>query len=227
MTFIHKPIELNELDTVTISGGRHYVTPSGNYPSITTVLSVLSRDSIKAWRAKVGEKEANRISTQAARRGTNVHSLCEDYLNNKELPKMMPNELAMFRSIKPILDERINTIYAQEAPLYSDYLGVAGRVDCIAEFDGRLSVIDFKTSRKPKKKEWISNYFQQASAYCVMFEERTGIPIDKIVIIVAVSGDDGEVLEPQVFVEKRDNYIFECIKTIEQYKAEKQWSGNM
>ena len=100
-------------------------------------------------------------------------------------------------------------------PLWSSYLGVAGRVDCIAEYDGRLSVIDYKTSSKPKKKEWIGSYFQQASAYCVMFEERTGIPIDKIVIVIAVENADA-----QVFVEKRDNHILDCMGTIEKYYKE-------
>ena len=102
-------------------------------------------------------------------------------------------------------------------PLYSDYLGVAGRVDCVADWNGRLAVIDFKTSKKPKKKEWISSYFMQAAAYCVMWEERTGIPIDKTVIVVAVDGD-----EPQVFEEKRDNFIQPCIETIIRYKNEKR-----
>lgn len=214
--FKHKDIQFDEVETVTLNGKRHYKTPKGNFPSITTVLSILSRDGIKAWRERVGEKEANRISNQASRRGTNVHLMCEQYVNNElDASEFMPHEKAMFNSIKPILKERIDNVYAQEMPLWSSYLGVAGRVDCIAEYDGRLSVIDYKTSSKPKKKEWIGSYFQQASAYCVMFEERTGIPIDKIVIIVAVA--DGE---PQVFVEKRDNYILDCIDTIHQYYQE-------
>jgi len=127
----------------------------------------------------------------------------------------MPVDKQMFATLKPILDQRINNVHTQEATLYSDYLGVAGRVDCIAEFDGRLSVIDFKTSRKLKKKEWISNYFQQASAYCVMYEERTGTPIDQIVILIAVDDE-----EPQVFIEKRDNHIHECMNTIAMYKEQ-------
>jgi len=218
MTFNHVSIEIPEIQTETINGGRYYVTPTGvKYPSITTVLSILSKKAIMEWRKRVGEEEANKISTQAARRGTNVHQMCEDYLNNKPYinHKTMPVDKEMFATLKPFLDKHINNIHTQEATLYSDYLGVAGRVDCIAEFDGRLSVIDFKTSRKLKKKEWISNYFQQASAYCVMYEERTGIPIDQIVILIAVDGE-----EPQVFVEKRDNYIKECMKTIALYKEQ-------
>ena len=216
--FNHVSIEIPEIKTENFDGGRYYVTPSGErYPSITTVLSILSKKAIIEWRNRVGEAEANKISTKAARRGTNVHQMCEDYLNNKPYVtnKTMPVDKEMFATLKPILDERINNIHTQEATLYSDYLGVAGRVDCIAEFDGRLSVIDFKTSRKPKKKEWISNYFQQASAYCVMYEERTKIPVDQIVILIAV--DDNE---PQVFVEKRDNHIGACMTTISLYKEQ-------
>ena len=216
--FNHMNVEIPEIKTETINGGRYYVTPSGEkYPSITTVLSILSKKAIMEWRKRVGAEEANKISTQAARRGTNVHQMCEDYLNNKTYitEKTMPVDKEMFATLKPILDERINNIHTQEATLYSDYLGVAGRVDCIAEFDGRLSVIDFKTSRKLKKKEWISNYFQQASAYCVMYEERTGIPIDQIVILIAVDDE-----QPQVFIEKRDNHIHDCIETIALYKEQ-------
>lgn len=213
--FEHKKMLFDEMNTETIGGGRHYITPKGPYPSITTVLGVLSKQGIAEWRARVGEAEANRISTQAARRGTNVHQMCEDYVNNElDKTKFLPHEKAMFNSIKHVLDESLGLVYAQECPLYSDYLGIAGRVDCVAEYDGRLSIIDYKTSGKMKKKEWIGNYFQQASAYCVMFEERTGIPVDQIVIVVAVESED----KAQVFVEKRDNYIGECINTIKKYK---------
>lgn len=213
--FEHKKMLFEELNTETIKGGRYYITPNGAYPSITTVLGVLSKQGIAEWRARVGEEEANRISTQAARRGTNVHQMCEDYVNNElDKTKFLPHEKAMFNSIKTVLDESLGLVYAQECPLYSDYLGIAGRVDCVAEYNGRLSIIDYKTSSKLKKKEWIGNYFQQASAYCVMFEERTKIPVDQIVIVVAVENED----KAQVFVEKRDNYIGECIKTIKMYK---------
>jgi CRISPR/Cas system-associated exonuclease Cas4 (RecB family) len=216
--FEHKHIQLNELETETIDGKRHYVTPNGKYPSITSVLSVLSRDGIAEWRRRVGETEANRISTQAARRGTNVHQMAEDYLNNELTEKnFLPHERLLFHPIKKALDKSIGQIYAQEAPLYSDYLGLAGRVDCVAEWDGRLSIIDFKTSRKLKKKEWIESYFQQATAYAIMWEERTGIPVDKLVIVITVDDED----EAQVFVEKRDNWHDDLINTICKYHQEK------
>jgi genome maintenance exonuclease 1 len=215
-TFTHKNFLLEEMETETVNGKRFYKTPNGNLPSITTVLSILSRDAIKAWRKRVGETEANKISTKASRRGTSVHKMCEEYLNNElNLKEFLPNDRETFNSLKGILDEHLDNIYAQEVPLWSSYLGVAGRVDCIAEWDGKLSVIDFKTSRKLKKKEYISNYFQQCSAYAVMWEERTGIPINKIVVVIAVDGE-----EPQVFEERRDNYIHTCVETIAQYRRE-------
>ena len=219
MNFRHEQIELTELTAETLPSGRTYTTPEGNkYPSITTCLSILSRDSIAKWRARVGEEEANRVSAKAAGRGTRVHQMCEDYINNKlDISKYTPADKETFLSIKSILDESIGLVRGQEVPLYSDYLGVAGRVDCVADWNGRLAVIDFKTAKKPKKKEWISSYFMQAAAYCVMWEERTGIPIDKTVIVVAVDGS-----EPQVFEEKRDNFIQPCIETIIRYKNEKR-----
>ena len=213
--FEHKSIHLDELKTETIGGKRHYVTPDGKLPSITSVLSILSAEGIKAWRAKVGEKEANKISTQAARRGTNVHQMCEDYINNSlDLDKFLPHEKESFLPLQKEIDQNIGLVYAQELPLYSTYLGVAGRVDLIAEHDGRLSVIDFKTSRKVKKKEWISGYFQQGAAYAVMFEERTGIPVDKIVIAITVDGQT----DAQVFIEKRDNWVPTLQETIQLYR---------
>lgn len=214
--FTHKDFQLEEMNTETIDGKRYYVTPQGKLPSITTVLSILSRDGIKKWREKVGEAEANKISTKASRRGTRVHEMCEHYINNDfDAKKYLPNDRETFNSIKPILDEHLDNVYAQEVPLWSEYLGVAGRVDCIAEWDGKIAVIDFKTSRKLKKKEWINNYFQQCAAYAVMWEERTCIPINKIVVVIAVDGE-----EPQIFEEKRDKYIHKCVETIAQYRRE-------
>lgn len=217
--FEHKTdLQLEEYLTEEGNGRRLYVTPEGKFPSITTVLGVLSRDGIAAWRKRVGETEANRISTQAARRGTNVHQMCEDYLNNElDVKKFLPHERAMFKGIQTCLDEHVGLVYMQEKPLYSKYLGVAGRVDCIAEWDGRLAVVDFKTAGKLKDKDHIQSYFQQAAAYCVMFEERTGIPIDKIVICIAVENEDNA----QVFVEKRDNYVLNLMDTIETFYKEK------
>ena len=215
--FEHVDIDISEIETQNIEGKRYYVTPNGaKYPSITTVLSILSRQGIMEWRERVGAEVANAISTKAARRGTNVHNMCENLLNNKlDLKKFLPVDVEMFKTIEPIINEKIDRIHAQESTLYSDYLGVAGRVDVIAEWDGCLSVIDFKTSSKQKRKEWISSYFQQTSAYAVMFEERTGIPVDQVVVLIAVDNST-----PQIFVEKRDNHIQDCIDTITNFNKE-------
>lgn len=206
--FTHVSIEpLVELECETLPTGRTYITPEGNkYPSITTVLSLRGKEGILAWRKRVGEEEANKISTQAATRGTAVHKLAEDYLNNEDnwSKGAMPSNLFAFNQIKPILDKRVNNIWAQEVPLYSDKFMIAGRVDCIAEFDGELTIIDFKTSRKPKKAEWITNYFMQAAFYAAAFYERTGVAIKKFAIIVAV--DDSE---PQVFTGCPHDYLKE------------------
>ena len=217
--FTHQPTQLNEMETVTTEKGRKYKTPEGiDLPSITTVLSILSRDSIAAWRKRVGEEEANRISHRASTRGTKVHEIIEKYIDNDEDYKegYTPDVLESFLIMKPILDGFIGTVYAQEAPLYSTHLGVAGRVDCVAEFDGQLSIIDFKTSRKKKKKDWINNYFMQEAAYAVMWEERTGQPITQLVTLISVDGED----KPQIFVEHRDNWINSLKDTIEKYNEE-------
>ena len=204
--FNHVNMEaLPELECETLPTGRTYITPEGHkYPSITTVLSILNKDGIKKWRERVGEEAANKISTQAATRGTAVHQLAEDYLNNKEdwSKGAMPANIFSFNQIKPILDKHVNNIWAQEVPLYSDKFMVAGRVDCIAEFDGELAIIDFKTARKPKKAEWITNYFIQASFYAAAFYERTGVPIKKFAIVITVDGS-----EPQVFTGKTFDYL--------------------
>lgn len=210
------------MNAVTTDKGRKYKTPEGvDLPSITTVLSILSRDSIAAWRKRVGEEEANRISHKAASRGTKVHAIIEDYLNNKETyrDEYLPDIIASFNDIKHILDTNIGDIYALEAPLYSNHLGVAGRVDCVADYGGKPSIIDFKTSRKKKKAEWVENYFMQEAAYAIMWEERTGIPIVQLVTIIAVDNS-----EPQVFIEHRDNWVRPLRDTIKRYKDEQESS---
>tara|TARA_S200000501_G_scaffold266113_1_gene249834 strand:- start:5838 stop:6494 length:657 start_codon:yes stop_codon:yes gene_type:complete len=191
-------------------GKRVYTTENGDrYPSVTTVLGYKTKPAIKAWRKKVGEQTANKISRQASVRGTKVHTLCEDYINNEEsnTDKITFVEENIFNRMKTYID-RIDNVHCLEQFLFSEHLRLAGQVDCIAEFDGRLSIIDFKTSAKLKRKSYIKNYFAQCSAYAVMFEERTGVPVDQTVIIIGVQDE-----EPQLFVEKRDNYtdyLLEC-----------------
>lgn len=209
--FQHIHHDIDKLVRVDSESGRVYQTPSGKaYPSVTAILGLLGKAEILAWRKRVGEEEANRVSSRAARRGTAIHSLCEDYLLNKEV-NPGPFDLETFRSIQPILN-RINNVHCLETQLYSDYLQVAGTVDCIAEFDGKMSIIDFKTSKRVKTRDDIHGYFMQTSAYAVMFEERTGIPVSKLVIIMSVDDDN-----PLLFIEKRDDWIKQFIELRQDY----------
>ena len=216
--FNHIKLEdkLPELEAETLSTGRTYKTPDGNkYPSVTTVLGEEGKAGILAWRKRVGEEEANRISFQASSRGTSVHTLAENYINNDpEWSKgAMPTTIHSFNQIKSILDERMNNVYAQEVPLYSNKLEVAGRVDLIAEWDKELAIIDFKTARKPKKEEWIKNYFMQCAFYAAAFYERTGVVIKKSVILITVDHN-----EPQVFITKPYDYLSDFIKIRQKYR---------
>lgn len=200
LNFIHHDLPKLERDTAP-DGTRVYKTPSGKaYPSVTTVTSLHSAKGIAEWRRRVGEEEANRVSARASARGTRIHTLCEHYLLGKN-PEPDIFDAEIFNSMKYWLQD-IDNIHCLETPLYSDFLQVAGTVDCIAEFQGKLSVIDFKTSSKPKDRDDIYNYFMQTAAYAVAFEERTGIPIGRLVIIMGVDNDD-----PRLFIEKRDNWI--------------------
>ena len=196
------PNKLPDITTETIKGKRFYITPEGKkYPSITTVLSGRNSEGLVKWRESVGNDVANQIMRTAAKRGTAVHELAENYLNNEELSKQDVLPLAMFTLLKPELDN-INNIVMQEGALYSDKWGIAGRVDCVADYDGKISVIDFKTSTKEKKEEWVENYFIQCTAYCEMFEERYGYPIDQIAILIVT--EDGTV---QTFVKDKKDYL--------------------
>jgi len=215
--FVHKEeFEYQNLKTKNINGKRHYVTPDGNYPSVTTVTSLAIKDGIKEWREKVGEKEANKIAGRAARRGTKVHKICENYLNNIEInyEDIEPINHFLFKQIKPILDTRLEKVYGVECALYSNFLRVAGRVDLVGIWEGKVSIIDFKTASKRKRRDWITNYFMQESAYAVMFEERYKIPVSQIVTIIAVEAD-----EPQLFVEKRDDWIGGFIELRDEWEA--------
>jgi len=211
-TFEHEELNLPELNAEIVEGiGRLYTTPEGlQYPSVTTVIGKASDQSwLDAWKARVGEEEVRKVSGQASRRGTAVHELAEEYLkNNPRYTKgHMPGNIATFNQIKPALDKHVGKIYGLEVPLYSDKLRVAGRVDCVAEWDGQLSIIDFKTSKREKKREDIGGYFTQASAYSFMTFEQTGLLPKQIVIMMMV--DDGE---PLIFIEKSKDWIEKFIE---------------
>lgn len=209
-------IILPEMVKETTPSGRKYFTPEGNaYPSVTTVLSIVGKRELMEWRKRVGEEEANRISRQASSRGTAVHKMCEDYLNNKEdwKGKHQPSNLFMFQTLRSLIDEKINNIWFQETHLYSDRLKTAGQVDCIAEFENELSVIDFKTSRRPKKEESILGYFMQVAFYAAAFYERTNTPIRQGVILIAVDES-----EPQIFKINTFDYLEHFIAVRKTYK---------
>jgi len=197
-----------ELTTETIDGQRHYVLPDGitKLKSVTTIISEKSdKTALYEWRKRVGDEEANRISTQAARRGTSIHKIAERYILNEEniYKDEMPINVEMFKTIKNTLDRHVDNILGVELPLYSKALKCAGRTDLVAEYDGRLSIIDFKTSRKPKKEEWIENYFIQSTVYSMMFEWTYKFSVPQIAIIIAV--DDEKT--PQTFVMERSKYV--------------------
>ena len=217
MTFTYCPPKvLADLKSTTFPDGKRYYTldDGTRLPSVTTVIGLQKKKSIMEWRSRVGDEEANRISKQATSRGTNVHTICENYLNNKVdyMKGIMPDALEYFLSIKPYLN-KINNIHYQEAALWSKQLGMAGRVDVIAEYEGELSVIDFKTSSKIKAREDILDYFWQTTAYSLMYEELVGQPINNLVIIMAVKDSD-----PIIFKEKTKDHIDGLAEAIHYYQ---------
>ena len=213
--FVHKSVPLFELKAEMTDKGRIYTTPTGKYPSVTTILSSKENEGLNAWRKRVGDKEADAICFQAANRGSMLHELCENYVNNElDLKKkgVMPSHIDMFLQLKPFLDKSLGRIAAVEAPLYSKFLRAAGRTDLIAEWEGPLAIIDFKNSTNEKKDEWLDSYWMQLSAYSVMFEELTGMPITKLVLLIACVG-----APPVVKVSHRDKHIHDFIKLREAY----------
>ena len=193
--FVHQDVPFVPIQRESIDGVRYYKVYGTEelvkLPSITSVISWRNKDKFKAWRKKVGEQEANNITRKATHRGTDAHTLIEEYLNNEDTyTKVLPLSEYLFKQAKPDLD-RIDNIVCQEQALYSTQIGIAGSVDCVAEFDGELSIIDFKTSAKPKPREWIEDYFVQCAAYACMLYEMKGIMVKKFVIIMTC--EDGEV----------------------------------
>jgi len=218
--FQHVEIDFPKLDRDTIDGVRYYEVPSDDglskLVSITSIISHVNRDIFIEWRKKVGTEEADRITKAATSRGTDMHTLVEHYLNNDEvLPKVQPLSDILFKLAKPDLD-LINNIHALETSLYSQKLGVAGTVDCIAEYNGELAIIDFKTSKKPKPKEWIEHYFVQCAAYACMLYEMTGIIVKKFVIIMSCESGECVVYEEydkSKYIKLLTKYIREFVES--------------
>ena len=222
-TFVDVDLEPLEVEPVNKDGVRFYKLPKTDkyYPSVTSITSFKKAAFFKDWRKKIGEDEANRITARATQRGTAFHSIAEDYINGElDLEKYLENNplsVRMFQSAKDTLN-RIDNIHCLESFLYSHYLGLAGRVDCIAEFDGELAVIDFKTSTKEKKEDYIEHYFVQETAYAAMFLERTGIEVKKIVTLIAT--EEGSI---QVFQKHNlDDYLQLLKSYIEEFVRRKQ-----
>ena len=223
--FNHIDINLPQLERETIDGVRYYKVPDEEeflrLVSITSVTSHKNRQFFENWRKKVGEEEAEKITKQATSRGTDFHTLAENYFFNRELPPVQTLSEFLFKISKGTLD-RINNIYALESSLYSKVLGVAGTVDAIAEFDGELAIIDFKTSKKPKPREWIEHYFVQAAAYACMFYEMTEIPVKKLVILMACENGECVVYEEydkSKYIKLLTEYIREFVRdTVGRYE---------
>lgn len=217
MYFTHIPVECSELEAFIKHGQRFYVCPNGTYPSITTVLGAAADKTwLEGWKKSLGESKAAAETQRCADRGTAVHLLAEKYLQNDKNfdVKQHSDNVKLFNQIKFHIN-KINNIVGQETPMFSDFLQVAGRCDVIAEYDGVLSIIDFKTSNGVKNDKMIEDYFLQCTGYSIMFEEMFGIQIEQIVVIIAVE----KGMSGQVFKRDRGQYITPLIKKAKQFHA--------
>ena len=225
MSFIHHnylgELELNKKET---NGIRLYHLPDGQWvPSITSVTSFYNRQTFIDWRKRVGIEEANRITKKATARGTDFHEATELYMLNKDInwDEFKPLTKFMFAHARPYLD-RINNIHAIERTLYSEYLGLAGRVDCIGEYEGELAVIDFKTSEKIKPEAWLENYFVQETFYAAAYYELTGIPVKKLITIMVTPGGDVKVFDKR----NKGDYIKLLVRYIKEFVSHNTRSEN-
>jgi len=220
--------DITKLVQHNLPTGRVYTAEDGSipddgYPSVTTVLSAdkSKQGSLDAWRKRVGEEEANKVMHRASSTGTAVHLVMEDFiLDQKPQTKPMPYVHEIANRLKKEIDGKIGKVRMVEGQLFSHYLRAAGTADLIAEFDGKLSIIDWKTSKWNKKSESISSYYMQLAAYAVMFEERTGIPVPQLVIVMSGTNPDSPF--SKVFVEKRDDWIGKFIEVREMYDTQLQ-----
>lgn len=214
--FIHQPFEFQQIERVTVEGKRRYKTPEGNiYPSVTTVLSDYKDDGLKKWIAKVGQTEANMRKTQGANRGTGIHAIYEDFVSNRlDISKYDPITYSMFKESERYLREGMNLVHNLEFAVWSDRLQTAGTADSLCEWCGVTSILDYKTSGRPKKEEWITGYFIQETVYAMCVYERIGLKVPQIVTFMVNERDP----EPQIFVKKTEDFILEAIKTFRDYQ---------
>ena len=214
MNFIHKEIDKKKLPKTQgrrINGHRFYDIDGKNYPSVTSVLSLRKTEGLTKWRESIGEKVANFEMRRCANRGKSLHTLVEQYLNNEtpSIRDVLP--LGLFKLMKPYLDQ-INNIRLVEEIMYSPNLTIAGQVDCVAEYNGKLSVIDFKTANKERIEEWVDNYFLQCTAYSMMYAETYNESIEQIVVLMAA--EDGSM---KAFVKEPKDYEEELTKAIQTF----------
>lgn len=214
-TFHHELVTLDEnVNSVDTNNGRRYQTPDGVFPSVTTVTGWKKRAFFAKWR-RDNPEESKRVLS----RGTKLHSIIEAYLKNDHGSVLLTNagtcESDLFFEMQESID-RIGTIQAIEVPLWSKRVGLAGRTDCIGEFDGTPSVIDFKSSTYPKSEDAIQDYFMQATAYSLMWQDRTGVELRNIAILIGV--EDGGC---QVFTADPREYIADLADAIKFYRSER------
>lgn len=218
--FNHVELDLPSLSRQLIDGVRYYNVKDEDellkLVSITSVISNYKKEFFDAWRKRVGEDVADKKTRRATSRGTDTHTLIEHWLKNEDLPTVQPLSEMLFKIAKPAL-ARIDNIHSLEGALYSRYLGIAGTVDCIAEFDGELAIIDFKTSEKPKPRKWIDGYFVQCCAYACMLHELTGLSVKKFVIIMACENGDVEIYEER----DKSKYLKILVEYIEKFVNDK------
>ena len=211
-----------ELTAIKYKGMRFYEVPNGyKYPSITTVIGKQRSKSegLQRWREKIGEDAAKLISRKAANRGTAFHYICEDYLNNQDIQDHKGKNFlswCMFGELKSNIDDAIGKVVLQEQAMFSDEFGVAGRCDFVGEYNGKLAVVDFKTTTTEKKEEWIDDYFVQAAAYAKMFEEHTKVPVDKIVIMMVAENATVQIWENNTkdYLDKLSAIVEEFYETV-------------
>jgi genome maintenance exonuclease 1 len=211
------PVLLKELESQTLpSGERYYTTPDGiRLPSVTTVLGARPKPQLEKWKKRVGIEEANRIVKVSSGRGKSLHSIAESYLKNDldYFKDCRPDGKEMFLDLRPLIDKHVTDVWYQEETVYSEKIGLAGRMDLCALWDGEPAIIDFKNARKTRKKEYILDYFIQCTAYSLMLTDLIDIPIKQIVILMAVENE-----KPQIFIEKPRKYIQDLVKAIQYYR---------
>ena len=221
MIFNHIKLPALQFDLIseTTETGRKYTLPDGRkYDSVTTILShAKDKTFLKEWRNRVGEEEANRIVKRSTSRGTKLHEACEKYLLNEltdmKISMLMPDVKDFFMQLKPHIDKNVGNVYGTEQALFSDRLKIAGRTDCIAEWQGKLSIVDYKNSIREKREDWIQDYFIQCTAYANLFEDLTGLPIEQIVVLIA--NEEGK---PQIFEREKTKYQAQFDKLVYDYR---------